>query len=133
MKQTKNPTTQATRRYLLEMTILMAAYLIILFGTRIFVPDSIQGPLRILVEVAPALPLFFVFLAALRMIRNTDELARQVIIESLAIAGAVTAVLSVIYGFLERDVLPCPSAWWFLAVFVGIWAASSFILRRRYE
>lgn len=132
MKATSNPTTTARRRYIVEFGLAMAAYMIVLFGTR-FGLAGYHGPWEPIIAVAPALPVFFIFFAAYRFFVATDELARQLLTEALAIAGVVTALASVTYGFLEGDVLPRPSAWWVWVLFMGTTAIASFALRRRYR
>lgn len=133
MKQTStNPTTQANRRYVLEFSIAIAAYVIVLFGTR-FAFGSYHGPWLPAVALAPATPVLFVFLAGYRLYRTTDEFAQRMMTESLAIAGVITALAAVTYGFLQNDLLPRPSAWWVWSLFMGAWAVSSIVLRRRFE
>ena len=132
MKATTNPTTLATRRYLIEFTIAMVAYMVVLLGTRFYF-RSLTGPLETVVALLPIIPVIFVFIAALRFLMHTDEFHRRIQIESLAIAGAATALIALTYGFVEGDPLPHPSAFWTWTVFMVLWLASSFVLRLRYR
>ena len=131
MKAT-NPTTQAQRRYYLEFGLAIAAYLIVLIGTRIMF-RSLTGPWETVVALAPIVPVAFVFIAVVRWLAGTDEFNRRIIVDSLAIAGGITALLAATYGFVESDPLPRPSAWWTWTAFMVSWLISSLILRRRYE
>ena len=127
-----NPTSQAQRRYLTEFTIAMIAYVIVLFGTRIYF-RNLTGPLETVVALLPMVPVLFVFIAVVRWIAGTDEFQRRIAVESLAMAGGVTALLALTYGFVEGDPLPRPSAFWVWGVFATAWLVASFVLRRRYQ
>lgn len=116
----------------MELLAGTAAYIVILIGTRALLRD-VTGPLEIAVALAPVLPLIWIFIAALRLWQNTDEFNKQLMLQSLAIAGGVTAMLSVTYGFLESDVLPRPSAWWTYLAFMVSWGVASQIIRLRYR
>jgi len=131
MKAT-NPTTQAQRRYLIEFTIAIVAYFVVLFATRIAF-RSLSGPWEPVVALLPVVPVIAVFVAVVRWLQATDEFNRRIIVDSLAIAGGITALLAATYGFAESDLLPRPSAWWTWCVFMFAWAICAMILRRRYQ
>jgi hypothetical protein len=127
-----NPTTAAQRRYYVEFTLAILAYTVVLIGTRVAFRD-VRGPAEFAAAIAPAIPLIFVFVACVRWLRGTDEFNRKIIVESLAIAGGVTAMLAATYGFLEIDLLPRPSAWCTWIAFMSIWLIASLVLRLRYR
>ena len=132
MKATSNPTTLATRRYTIEFSLAMVAYIVVLFGTRIYF-RTLTGPLETAVALVPVVPVICVFIAGLRFLMNTDEFHRRIQVESLAIAGAATALAALTYGFVEGDPLPHPSAFWTFGIFAVLWVASSWLLRLRYR
>lgn len=127
-----NPTTQAQRRYTIQMTLAMAAYVLILFGTR-SVMNHLSGPSRLIAAVLPVFPVIVVFVAVVRWLRNTDEFNRRIVIEALAIAAGITALCSAAYGFLEGDYLPRLSIWWTWSILMGSWLVASLVLKRRYQ
>lgn len=127
-----NPTTVASRRYVTELTTAMIVYVAVLFGTRIAFRHY-AGPWQIAIDLAPAVPIVFVFIAAIKLYRDTDELVQRLVTESLSIAGAITAFASVTYGFMEGDVLPRPSPWWVWSLFMASWLFATLALRRRYR
>jgi hypothetical protein len=131
MKAT-NPATQAQRRYLLEFTLAIVAYMAVLVGTRYFFRNVI-GPLETVLALLPMVPVIFVFIAVLRFLAGTDEFQRRIVVDSLAIAGGATALIALTYGFVEGDPLPRPSAFWTWTVFMVLWLISSFVLRLRYR
>ena len=131
MKAT-NPTTTAHRRYQIEFWIAIVLYMVVLFGTRTLF-RTYHGPWELPITLAPVVPVFLVFAAALRLFQGTDEFNKRLMTDSLAIAGVITALLAVTYGFMEGDQLPRPSAWLTWTAFMGSWLVSSLILRLRYR
>ncbi|MHB8179165.1 MAG: hypothetical protein ACYDA5_10510 [Vulcanimicrobiaceae bacterium] len=128
-----NPTSQASRSYGVWVLAAMLVYFGLLFGSVVLLQRGVTGPLRILVAVVPALPIYVIFLAVVRYLARTDELQRRIQVESLALSAGVTAVLAVTYGFLENVGLPTPSAWWTWSVLGGVWLLASLGLRLRYR
>ena len=128
----KNPTTSAQRRYYWEFGISIVLYMAVLFASRALWRD-VTGPMEIFVALLPMIPIGLVFAAVLRWVLAADELQRQMLVESLAIAAGITALISVTYGFLEGSPLPRPSAWWTYLVVMISWLIASFFVRKRYE
>jgi len=129
-----NPTAVAKRRYIIALCGCMAAYAVILIpAIWLLSHDVVAGPLRYAVALAPAVPIVFVWLTILRYWATTDELERRVMLESLGVAGAITALLAATYGFLEGAGLPHLSAWWTWTVFMASWLVGRLIVQRFYE
>lgn len=131
--KSRNPVTRANRRYRLSMLIAMVAYMGTLFGSITWLQHGLTGPARIFVALLPAVPVVFIFRAALRLLRETDELEARTIVESFALAGAITAMAAVTYGFLEGVGFPKLSAWWTWMVLMGSWPICRFIVLRKYR
>ena len=131
MKAT-NPTTRASRRYTSEFTVAIVLYMAVLLWTRSAF-RTYHGPWELAIALAPLLPVILVFIAGIRLYAGTDEFNKRIMVESLAIAGVITALLAVTYGFMEGDQLPRPSAWWTWSAFMFSWLASSGVLRLRYR
>ena len=130
----QNPTTTAARCYKIQLTVAMAAYVIVLFAaTWALNHFQLQGALRCAVALVPLLPIAFLVPIVVRYFRESDELERRIVTESFAIGAAVTALLSVTYGFLELSGLPHLSAWWTWTVVMGASAIARLALNRRYE
>ena len=129
----QNPANLASRRYKIDFTVSMVAYVVVLFGSiwalgRL--PSS--GAFHYVVAMLPVVPVVFVFIAVVRYLRSTDEFTRAVQLESLAIAAGITAMLSVTYGFLELVGFPHLSAWITYLVVMGSWAIAKIFVARRY-
>src|SRR3954463_9395262 len=102
-----NPITRVYRRYIVEMGIAMVAYCALMVASRRLLYGRLsdaQPWLKVAVAALPVIPVLLVLLAVVRVMRRTDELQRQVYVESLAIAGGATALLAVAYGLIEGDI-----------------------------
>jgi hypothetical protein len=129
-----NPTVRARRRYIVRFTIAMIAYALVVLTTVLLVKRlEVHGIARYLLLAAPLVPLGFLVPVLIQYLRETDEFERRIQLESLAIAGGVTAALSVTYGFLESAGLPHPSAWWTWIVVMGTWGAARCFVSRQYQ
>jgi hypothetical protein len=129
-----NPTTTALRRYNVAFVITMAGYLALLFGGIYLVKAGYAvGPWRYLAILVPVVPVVLLFVAMLRLYGAIDELQRRITLESLAVAGGITALLAVTYGFLESAGLPHPSAWWTWCIIMFSWGIARPIVARQYR
>ena len=131
-----NPTRHAFRRYLLEFSLAIAAYVAAITLSRWL----LDGPFRTSPEpwasalaLLPLLAVIALFIATVRLVLATDEFQRRIIIESLAIAGGATALLAVTYGLIEGSRFPHLSAWWTYSAFMISWLLATFVLRRHYR
>ena len=134
-----NPSTKALHSYYWEFGLSMIAYVITIILSRSFLiagtiaHHPIANPWNIAVALLPIIPVIFVFVAVVRFVQATDELQRQIIVNSLALAGGATALLAVTYGLLEGDVLPRPSAWTTYITFMSCWIIAGLFVRRHYR
>ena len=132
MKVTQNPVTRTRHRYYWEFGLAIAGYVALVLLSR-SIWHQIPQNWRVVVALSPMLPMALVFAAVVRHIIAMDELERQVLVKSLALAGGLTALIAVTYGLLEGGPLPRPSAWWTYSVFMLGWMISYFFVRRRYQ
>ncbi len=134
MQRLTNPTTRASRRYVVQLSIAMSLYVLLLVGSILAVQRlKVEGAWRYLLILLPLLPVATIVPAVVGYVRDTDEFERQLTTESLAIAAGVTAVFSVTYGFLESAGLPHLSAWYTWLVVMGSWSVARVALRWRYR
>ena len=134
MNQTSvNPTTLACRRYIRQMFATTVVYLIVLFGCVTALKHVPDGPLHYALALLPLIPVALMVPIFIGYYRNTDEFERRMQAESLAIAGGVTAMLSVTYGFLEVAGWPHPSAWWTWTILMLTWAIARPLVGRHYQ
>jgi hypothetical protein len=111
----------ARRKYLLELGVSMAIYILVLFGALSIAKPMPEGALRTALLLTPMIPIALAIWAIARQFRRMDEFIRLRTLESLAIAAAVTAGLSLTYGFLEGAGFPRLSMFWVWPVMGFVW------------
>ena len=95
--------TPASRRYQRAMWPTMFAYALLLFASIWWLRHGIEHvALRALVAVAPVLPLLFFLRAALRYLREIDELQRRIETEAIGIASLLVSMLYFAGGLLQK-------------------------------
>ena len=95
--------TAASRRYLRAIWPAMIAYALLLFASLRWIRAGLDSvPLRAAVAVLPLLPLLFFVRAALRYLREIDELQRRIETESIGIASLLVSLLYFAGGLLEK-------------------------------
>jgi hypothetical protein len=129
----KNPVTRAFMRYTICFSLSMFAYVVVLALSRNLLERGYfagtSPTTRLLIIASPVVPFFFVFLSFIRLLFQIDEFLRKQFINTLCIAGGITAFLSVAYGLIEQEQgLPChfprPSAWWTWTAYMSSWMGS---------
>jgi hypothetical protein len=121
----------ATRKYHLELGISIAVYTAVLFGSLNLGERMQDGVLRTAVLLSPSIPIGLAIWAIARQFRRMDEFVRLRSLEMLSIAAAVTAGLSLTYGFMEGAGFPKISMFCVWPVMGGVWATLSCLERLR--
>jgi hypothetical protein len=111
---------ETNQKYRLELFSAMAVYIAVLFGSNYLAKNMEHGVARTLLLSSPVIPLMLAIWAIARHFGRMDEFLRLRSLESLAVAAAVTAGLSVTYGFLESAGFPKVSAFW-------VWGVMGFV------
>jgi hypothetical protein len=111
----------ARRKYQLELTGAAAAYAVVLIGSMVLAKPMADGALRTVLLLTPAIPVCFLIWVIARQFRRLDEFLRLRMLESLGIAAAVTAGLSLTYGFVEGAGFPRLSMFWVWGVMGMVW------------
>jgi hypothetical protein len=96
--------------------------------------EALTGsPWRTPVLLAPVIPGLFLALGVVNIVRRLDEMNRKIILESTAVAFAVTLFSTVPLGLLEMgDVLEVNLVY-FSTLMTLVWLAAKWIIARRYE
>ena len=114
---------EGNRRYKTELGISMVLYMLALFGSLYFAKPMEPGTAQTLLLLAPTIPMAMAVWAIARHIARMDEYLRLRSLEGLALAAAVTAGLSVTYGFLESAGFPKVTMFWVWPVMASVWGA----------
>jgi len=115
----------ANRKYRLEIGASMLLYMGALFASLLLAKPMEPSVLRTLLLIVPVVPVMLAVWAIARHFRRMDEFLRMRSLESLAIAAAITAGLSLTYGFLESAGFPKLSMFWVWGVMGLVWGAHS--------
>ena len=127
----------AGKRYIRAMWPILIFYSLALFGSSWVIKHGIASlPLRAVIAVLPALAIVLLMRAALRYLREIDELQRRIETEAIGAASLLVSVLYFAGGLLQKaKVIEIGSAtamiWVFpmLMLFYGI---AKFVFTRRY-
>ena len=97
---------KAGRQYLRELFGSIAIYMALLIPSVTYGPALDDGMLKTVVLVCPMIGFFLMIWAVARQVGRMDEYQRGVMLETFAIAAAITAGLTFTYGFLENAGYP---------------------------
>jgi hypothetical protein len=116
---------EGNRKYFFELFGAMGLYGVILFASISVGRPMEPGLARTLLLISPMIPLGLAIWAIARHFRRVDEFVRLRSLESIAIAAAVTAGLSLTYSFLESAGFPKLTMGWVWPVMGFVWGAHS--------
>lgn len=115
----------ARRKYQLELGGAMLLYIGVLFGSIYVAKPMDPSTARTLLLLSPMIPLLLAVWAIARQFRRMDEFVRLRTLEGLALGAAVTAALSLTYGFLESAGFPKLSMFWVWPVMGFVWGLAA--------
>ena len=113
---------QVHSRYRREMMMSLVLYMIILFCSIKFARPMPAGPLRTVLLASPMLGFLCAIWAIARHVRGIDEYQRQFMLETFALAAALTAAATFSYGFLETAGFPKISMFAVWIIMCSAWA-----------
>ena len=122
----------ASRAYVREFFIAMAAYVVAVLVTVKLTPD-IDPVLRVPFVLIPLIPSAFALRAYLRYLGRMDELGRKIQLEALAIGFGAAGMLTFAYGFLENAGFPQLSYVFVFPLMIFLWGIGGAIATRRYQ
>ncbi len=125
---------QAMRRYMKEFMLAMSMYVLILIASVILLNNiEFSRAWQIVISLAPALPVVFVILAILRLLRDSDELQQRVHLLSTTFSAVLTGFITFSYGFLENIGFPHFPTFWILPMLFMLWGLGLAYFTRRYQ
>ena len=122
----------ASRAYVREFFIAMAAYVVAVLVTVKLTPD-VDPVLRVPFVLIPLIPSAFALRAYLRYLGRMDELGRKIQLEALAIGFGAAGMLTFAYGFLENAGFPQLSYVFVFPLMIFLWGIGGAIATRRYQ
>ena len=127
----------AGRRYLRALWPTMIVYSLTLFASIFLVKRGIESvPLRGIVAVLPVLPIAMMMLAALRYLREIDELQRRIETEAIGAASLLVSLLYFAGGMLQKakviDFDSAAAMIWVFPLLCGTYGIAKMVMTRRY-
>lgn len=126
-----------SRRYLREFLPAMAAYVAVLFLSTWALRHVDATALRVLLALAPVVPMALAGRAALRFVRDSDELDRKILLEAFALAALVLTLGTFSLGLLTIAKVVSVQAGtalvWILPAYCVLYGLFASLARRRYR
>lgn len=127
----------AGRRYIRALWPIMIGYSLSLFLSLWWIRRGIESlPLRAVVAVLPALAIVLLTRAALRYLREIDELQRRIETEAIGFASLLVSVLYFAGGLLQLakviDVRAGVAMIWVFPLLCLVYGVAKMVLTRRY-
>lgn len=120
------------KMYFRELFGSMFIYILVLFTVIWFVKDMPSSTTKTLLALLPVIPVLGALWAIVRHFKRMDEYIRVWTLEVIAIAGGITAIFSITYGFLEGVGFPRLTMFVIWGVFMGSWGVIA-CLRKWWE
>lgn len=115
------------RAYLRELGLSMLVYVVLLVGAIKFGRPMTEGALRTVVLLTPMIGFVLMIWAIARHVARIDEYMRQTMLETLAVAFAISAAVTFSYGFLESAGYPKLSMFSVWAVMGSSWGLACLV------
>ena len=127
----------AGKRYIRTLWPIMVFYSLALFASIWVIRQGVASiPLRAVIAVTPALAILMLMWAALRYLREIDELQRRIETEAIGIASMLVSVLYFAGGLLDKaKVLHFDAAMamiWVFPLLMLCYGAAKFFVTKRY-
>ena len=113
---------RVARTYRLELWTAIAVYVVLLVASIRYGRPMDDGPLRTIVLLAPMIGFGLMIRAIARHVARIDEYQRLRLLESVALAFAITGAVTFSYGFLETAGFPKLSMFSVWIVMGASWA-----------
>lgn len=127
--------TPSSKLYMRRMLIVFAAYTVLILGAGWLDNQyELAQPLRIVLSLAPVLPVLACIATIIAFVRAMDEVQARIVLESALIGALAVAVASFTYGMLRGvSELPAIAEVWYLPAFIGVSGLAQVWVKRRYQ
>jgi hypothetical protein len=122
------------RRYMKELFSAMAVYTIILITSLAVLKNyEFTKFWQIIISLSPAIPVAFVILAIMRLLKDSDEMQQRVQLLATSFSAALTGLITFSYGFLENIGFPKFPTFFIFPMLIAIWGISLGYFSRKYQ
>jgi len=134
MKENQMNPKQAMQRYLKEFLFAMFLYALFLIVSITLLKNyEFSRVWQIVISITPVLPIIFVMIALMRLLKDSDELQQRVNLLATTFSAVLTGLLTFSYGLLENIGFPkMPTFAVFPMLFV-LWGIGLGYFTNRYE
>lgn len=125
---------QVQKRYFKEFFGAITGYAIVLL-TSVSLLSNFEFPraLQVVIALTPMVPVFFVLLAILRSLRDSDELQQRIQSNAIIFSAVVTGFISFSYGLLEGLGFPHFPTLLILPMMFGLWGIATSWFSKSYQ
>ena len=127
---------RSNQQYRRELAVSIVVYMVLLFGAIRLARPMDEGVVRTLLLVSPMIGFALMIRAVVRHVARIDEYQRLRMLETAAIAMAITGAVSFTYGFLETAGFPKVSmfaVWIVMGTSWGLVGCVRSLLERRVQ
>lgn len=125
---------RARRRWLRDCLASFAVYGVMVFGAAAVADAASPPALRVVVALAPVLPIGYFAWAMVLFARSWDEMQRRILLEAFLIAASAVALGSFAWGWLSLSAgAPELHAVWILPALFGALGVAYWLVSRRYR
>ena len=122
------------KRYFKEFSLSMGAYVIAVIASTMALKNTeIPKAAQIVIALTPIIPTFFVIVAILRALRDSDELIQRIQLQAVVFSAITTGLITFTYGFLENIGFPHFPTIWILPMMFALWGISLGYFNQRYQ
>lgn len=122
------------QRYMKNLFLSMIAYSVILITSLTVLKNyEFTRFWQIVISLSPAVPVAFVILAVMRLLKDSDEMQQRVQLLATSFSAAVTGLVTFSYGFLENVGFPKFPTFFIFPMLIAIWGISLGYFSRKYQ
>ena len=125
---------QVMQRYIRELIGASIIYAVVLIAS-VTLLKQFEFPQvwRVVISIAPSIPVALVILSIMRLLINSDELQQRIQLFATALSAALTGFITFSYGFLENVGFPKFSTFLVFPMLILIWGVSLRYFEKRYQ
>ncbi|MFT3893928.1 MAG: hypothetical protein QM730_20050 [Anaerolineales bacterium] len=125
---------QAMRRYVQEFIFAIFLYAFTLIASVTLLKKfEFERGWQIIISIVPALPVIFIIVALMRLLRDSDELQQRVNLLAVTFSAVLTGLISFSYGFLENIGFPKMPTFAVLPMLFVLWGVGLGYFTWKYE
>lgn len=125
---------QAMRRYLQEFFFAICGYaLALIVSVSILKRYDFAKGWQILISIIPALPVAFILIALMRLLRDSDELQQRINLHAVTFSAVLTGFITISYGLLENVGFPKLPTFAIFPMLCVLWGIGFSYFTTRYE